>query len=89
MPWFPASLMALFLDCLNGIPPLFLIIGIVTLLNEVHFGKRAVAAVGEIIDLHYTRSGKGGGTYHPVVRFQCMDEERWEEEMVFESSYGS
>jgi hypothetical protein len=64
-------------------------VGMVTLLNEVRFGKRAVAAGGEVIDLHDTRSGKAGGMYYPVVRFQCRDEGRWEEEMVFESSYGS
>src|ERR1019366_2177596 len=67
-----------------GIPPLFLIVGIVTLLNQVRFGRRAVAAIGEVIDLHYKSR-----TYHPVVRFQYMDEERGDEEVDFWSSYGS
>ena len=68
---FPVSLLVSVSDCLNGIPPLFLLIGIITLVNEVRFGKRAVAVEGEVIDLHYKSRGKGRGSYHPVVRFHA------------------
>lgn len=89
MALFSASLLTRLLDCLNVVPALFLLVGITTLIHQLRFGRNSIATTGEVINLHYQMSARGGGTYRPVVRFLYRNEEQQEEEIVFESPYGS
>ncbi|EFH84295.1 hypothetical protein Krac_5321 [Ktedonobacter racemifer DSM 44963] len=89
MSYPPGILIFLSQNCLYAIPPLFILTGLIMAVKQMWFGRHSVATEGDVIDLRWRMGGKGGGVYYPVVRFQYVDMERGEEEIIFVSRYGS